>query len=128
MLRTLIRCAIFGVLGPSLALLTFFAIGHDSAKGLGLDAFVIALLVFYLNGLVPALLTAGFDSYLDRKGARNILKWLLTGTFGYGAAYLNVLFPVLIYQPRWGLLGAIPAMICSAITDQIVGPAQERRP
>jgi hypothetical protein len=126
-LVTLLRCLVFGVLGPGFGLLTSFAIGRDSAKDLGLDTFVIALLFAYLNGLVPALLTAAFDSDLDWKGARGILKWLLTGTFGYGASYLNILFPVLIYQPRWGFVGAVPAMICSAITDSIMSPAKGYR-
>jgi hypothetical protein len=123
-IRALIRCFVFGVFGPSLGLLTFFVFGRGSARDLGLDTFVIGLLFVYLNGLVPALITAGFDSCLDYR-ATGISKWLLTGTFGYAAAYVNVLAPLLVYQPKWGLVGAIPAIICSAITDQITSTAKK---
>jgi hypothetical protein len=127
MVKTLVRCFVFGVLGPSFGLLTSIAIGLGNAKDLSLDGLVIVLLAVYLNGLVPALITAAFDSYSDWKGARGILKWLLTGALGYGAAYLNIPLPVIILQPRWGLVGAIPAAICSAITEQIVSPEKCRR-
>ena len=84
---------------------------------MGLDTFVIALLFFYLNGLVPALITAAFDTYLDYKSMKGIALWLATGSFGYAAAYVNILAPLLLHQPKWGWVGAIPAAICSAITD-----------
>ena len=117
MIKELFRCFIFLVFGPSFGLLTFVVIGRGSAKDLGLDTFVIALLFFYLNGLVPALITAAFDSYLHCKRAKGIAMWLATGSFGYAAAYVNILASLLLYQPKWGLVGAIPAAICSAITD-----------
>jgi hypothetical protein len=98
-IKELFRCFIFLGFGPSL------------------DTFVIVLLSFYLNGLVPALITAAFDTYLDGKRASGIAKWLGTGIFGYAAAYVNIFAPVLLFQPKWGLVGAIPAAICSAITD-----------
>ena len=91
----------------------FVVISRSSAKDLGLDTFVIALLFFYLNGLVPALITAAFDA----KRARGIAMWLATGSFGYAAAYVNILAPLLLHQPKWVWVGAIPAAICSAITD-----------
>jgi hypothetical protein len=117
MIKELFRCFIFLVFGPSLGLLTLFVISRGSARDLGLDASVIVFLFFYLNGLVPALITAAFDSYLDCKRAKGIAMWLGTGCFGYAAAYVNILGPLLLYQPKWGLVGAIPAAICSAITD-----------
>jgi hypothetical protein len=119
MIRALSKCFIFAVFGPSLGLLSFLVIGRGSAKDLSPDTSAIALLFVYLNGMVPALMTAAFDGYLDRKVAKGISKWLLTGSFGYAAAYVNVLAPMLIYQPKWGLVGAIPALICSAISDQM---------
>jgi hypothetical protein len=114
MIKELFRCFIFVVFGPGFGLLTFVVIGRGSAKELGLDTFVIVLLSFYLNGLVPALITAAFDSYLDCKRARGIAMWLGTGIFGYAAAYVNIFAPILLYQLKWGLVGAIPAAMCSA--------------
>jgi mannitol-specific phosphotransferase system IIBC component len=124
MTRALVRCFIFGVFGPCLGLLAFVIFGRGSAKDLSSDTFVIVLLLVYLNGLVPALITAAFDSYLDRR-VKGISKWSLAGSFGYVAAYVNVLVPLLVYQPLWGLVGAIPAIICSAITDQVIGSTKE---
>jgi hypothetical protein len=117
MIKELFRCFIFLVFGPGLGLLTLVVIGRGSARDLGLDTSVIVLFMFYLNGLVPALITAAFDSYLDCKRATGIALWLGTGCFGYAAAYVNILGPLLLFQPKWGLVGAIPAAICSAITD-----------
>jgi hypothetical protein len=117
MFKELFRCFIFLVFGPGLGLLTFVVIGRGSVRDLGLDTSVIVLLLFYLNGLVPALITAAFDSYLDCKRAKGIAMWLGTGCFGYAAAYVNILAPLLLFQPKWGLVGAIPAAICSMITD-----------
>ncbi|CCD85360.1 conserved membrane protein of unknown function [Bradyrhizobium sp. ORS 285] len=122
--RDLVRCIIFGVFGPSLGLLTFVVVNRGSVRDLGLDTLLIALLFVYLNGLVPALIAAAFDRYLDCR-TRGLGKWFLCGCFGYVAAYMNVLVPILVYQPRWGLVGAIPAMICSAVTQHIIGPFDE---
>jgi hypothetical protein len=115
--KELFRCFIFVGFGPSLGLLTFALLAQGSAKGLSLDTVIIELLFFYLNGLVPALITAAFDTYLDYKSMKGIALWLATGSFGYAAAYVNIIGPLLMYQPKWGLVGAVPAAICSAITD-----------
>ena len=131
MTRAFLRCFVFGVFGPGLGLLTLFFVsrGGGSLNGLNpaTDTFVVLLLFAYLNGLAPALITAGFDSYLDRKGVKGVSKYLLTGAVGYAAAYVNLIGPVLLFVPKWGLLGAIPAVICSAITDQILRPVQQFR-
>jgi hypothetical protein len=122
MIEGLVRCCVFGFLGPIAGLLTFIVLG-GGLKDLPLDTFVIVLLFTYLFGLVPALITAAFDGFLDGRGARGIPKHLLTGTFGYAAAYLIAVgVTPLLYQPRWGLIGAIPAAVCSWITDKIANP------
>jgi hypothetical protein len=126
MIEVLVRCCAFGFLGPIAGLLTLIVSGGGS-KNLALDTFVIVLLFAYLFGLVPALITAAFDEFLDGRGAKGIPKYLLTGAFGYAAAYVFPLMPLLIYEPRWGLIGAIPATICSWITDKITNRVQENR-
>jgi hypothetical protein len=126
MIEALVRCCAFGFLGPIAGLLTLIVSGGGS-KNLALDTFVIVLLFAYLFGLVPALITAAFDEFLDGRGAKGIPKYLLTGAFGYAAAYVFPLMPLLIYEPRWGLIGAIPATICSWITDKITNRVQENR-
>jgi hypothetical protein len=129
MIRALLKCFVFGVFGPSLGLLTLFFVSRSGGSLNGpnpaTDTFVVLLLFAYLNGLVPALIAAGFDSYLDRKGVKGVSKYLLTGAVGYAAAYVNIIGPLLLFVPKWGLLGAIPAVICSAISDQIMSPVQK---
>jgi hypothetical protein len=86
------------------------------------------LLFAYLFGLVPALMAAAFDEFLDGRGAKSIPKCLLTGAFGYVAAYAVAfeVTPLLLYQLRWGLIGAVPAVICSWIADKITEKVSER--
>jgi hypothetical protein len=124
----MIEALVFGLLGPIAGLLTFIVLG-GGLKDLPLDTLVIVLLFAYLAGLVLALITAAFDIFLDAWGAKGIPKYLLTGAFGYAAAYVVAfeVTPLLLYQPRWGLIGAIPAATCSWIADKITNPVQESR-
>lgn len=125
----MIEALVFGLLGPIAGLLTLIVLG-GGLNDLPLDTFVVGLLFTYLAGLVPALMTAAFDIFLDVRGAKGIPKYLLTGAFGYAAAYVVAFggfMPLLIYQPRWGLIGAIPAAICSWIADKIANRVQESR-
>jgi hypothetical protein len=110
MIEALVRCCAFGFLGPIAGLLTLIVSGGGS-KNLALDTFVIVLLFAYLFGLVPALITAAFDEFLDGRGAKGIPKYLLTGAFGYAAAYVFPLMP----------------LRCSTLIDHLVGVGDERR-
>jgi hypothetical protein len=74
----MIEALAFGLLGPIAGLLTFIVLG-GGLKDLPLDTLVIVLLFAYLAGLVPALITAAFDIFLDARGANGIPKYLLTG-------------------------------------------------
>jgi hypothetical protein len=124
----MIEALVFGLLGPIAGLLTLIVLG-GGLKDLPLDTFIFLLLFTYLTGLIPAFITAAFDIYLDVRGAKGIPKYLLTSAFGYAAAYV-VAFevnPLLLYQPRWGLIGAIPAAICSWIADKTTNRIQESR-
>jgi hypothetical protein len=128
LLRTMIDALVFGLLGPIAGLLTWMTVLGGGLKDLPLDTLIIGLLFTYLAGLFPALITAAFDIFLDVRGAKGIPKYLLTGAFGYAAAYVVAfggLMPLLIYQPRWGIIGAIPAVICSWIADKITTRVQE---
>jgi hypothetical protein len=127
LLRTMIDALVFGLLGPAAGLLTWMAVLGRGSRDLPLDPFIIGLLFTYLAGLFPALITAAFDIYLDVRGAKGIPKYLLTGAFGYAAAYgvaFGGLLPLLIYQPRWGIIGAIPAAMCSWIADKLTTRVQ----
>jgi hypothetical protein len=127
MIEALVRCCVFGLLGPLAGLLALIALSRASIDFTS-DGFVIVLLFTYLFGLLPALITAAFDSWANGRGAKGLLKYLLTSAFGYAAAYtFGLLTPLLIYNPRWGLIGAVPAAICSWITDKLINPVRESR-
>lgn len=127
MIEALVRCCVFGLLGTLAGLLALIALSRASMDFTS-DGFVIVLLFSYLFGLLPALMTAAFDSWANGRGAKGLLKYLLTSAFGYAAAYtFGFLTPLLIYNPRWGLIGVVPAAICSWITDKITNPVRESR-
>jgi hypothetical protein len=84
--------------------------------------------VAWIAGLVPASITAALDKLFERLGARSIQRYLLTGIAGYASAYLFMLenyfeveqlFP---FRYDWGLVGAIPAVICSFVTEKLEIP------
>jgi hypothetical protein len=97
----MIEALVFGLLGPIAGLLTFIVLG-GGLKDLPLDTLVIVLLFAYLAGLVPALITAAFDIFLDARGAKGIPKYLLTGAFGYAAAYVVAFEVTPFYTSRDG--------------------------
>jgi hypothetical protein len=100
MIEALVRCCVFGLLGPLAGLLALIALSRASIDFTS-DGFVIVLLFTYLFGLLPALITAAFDSWANGRGAKGLLKYLLTSAFGYAAAYtFGILTPLLIYNPR----------------------------
>jgi hypothetical protein len=101
----MIEALVFGLLGPIAGLLTYMIVFGPGSKEVPLDTSILFLPFTYLAGLFPALLTAAFDIILNVRGAKGIPKYLLTGAFGYAAAYVvafGALMPLLIYQPRWG--------------------------
>jgi hypothetical protein len=83
----MIRLFVFELLGPVLGLLVLTALG-GGFKSHVFQAFAIVLPFALAAGLVPALITAAFDRAMNRRGERGISKYLLTGGFGYVAAYL----------------------------------------
>jgi len=126
------RLVVFAVLGPPLGLVTGmwgilpvlnWSLGEPSV----FDYHQAALLpVAYLVGLVPALLVGVFDGLLAR---RNI-AWrpLWCALFGFAASFLPLLTSFamgFLHGPfvlLFGLLGAVPAAICS----WVAGVLQDR--
>src|SRR5262249_44437450 len=60
MIEALVRCCVFGFLGPLAGLLALIVLSRASIDFTS-DSFVIVLLFTYLFGLLPALITAAFD-------------------------------------------------------------------
>jgi hypothetical protein len=70
-------------------------------------------------GFVPAMVTATFDRLFERWGVQQLDRLIRIALVGYAAAYLLMLenlfetAPLISFQYRWGLIGAVPAVICS---------------
>jgi hypothetical protein len=123
----MIRFALFGVLGPFIGLLVAIALG-GGFKSNAAESFVIVLPFAFLVGVIPALAAAALDRIFEVWGARSLQRYLLAGLAGYAAAYLLMIenlfetSPLLQFRYDWGLIGAIPAVICSWITDKVENP------
>jgi hypothetical protein len=116
------RLSYFILVGPLLSWLIFVAM--LSPKLLtgprfdgGLQFFAVALLVCYVFGALPLLVLAGIDHLLSRYPWRLLVGAIL----GFGAAYTLFYFaaqggPEKDFREYWfalGLMGAIPAAVCS---------------
>ena len=123
----MIRLSCFVILGPFIGYLAFVVTG-GGFKSHAAEAFVLILPFALLAGLPPALIAAAADRGIELCGVRSFHRYLLTGAFGYAAAYLLMIAnlfestPMVSLEPRWGLIGAIPAIVCSWITDRIENP------
>jgi hypothetical protein len=119
----MIRFLFFGALGPFLGFLVFIAIG-GGFKSHAAESFTILLPFAFLAGVLPALATAVVDRMIAAWGVRSGKRYFLTGLVGYAAAYLLMLenllevSPLVSFQFDWGLIGAVPAVICSWVTDK----------
>ena len=124
----MIRFPVFMVLGPLGGYFVFDSLaggfkGHDAGVVFGM-----LLPVAWIAGLVPASITAALDKFFERLGARSVQRYLLTGIAGYASAYLFMfenyfeIEPLLPFRYDWGLVGAIPAVICSFVTEKLEIP------
>jgi hypothetical protein len=124
----MIRIAVFALLGPFAGYLVFIVLGGGFASH-ALEASVIVLPFAFIAGLLPALVTAAIDRALERLGAKRFQRYLLTAIAGYAAAYLLMIenifeaTPMVPFAASWGLVGGIPAILCSFIVDRIENPA-----
>ncbi len=121
------RLLLFGLLGPPLGFVTAFwvllqilnmALGEKSTADLGQ---LILLPMVYIVGIVPALAAGGIDHYF-----RN---WRLGPLFTCLAGYLLGFVPIATalvmgfthgpFVLIFGLIGAIPALICALIARML---------
>jgi hypothetical protein len=122
------RFPVFMVLGPLSGYFVWLSLAggvHGNHSG---TIFTMLLPVAWIAGLVPASITAALDKLFERLGARSVQRYLLTGIAGYASAYLFMLEnyfeiePLLPFRYDWGLVGAIPAVICSFVTAKLAIP------
>jgi hypothetical protein len=123
----MVRFGIFAGFGPFIGLLTLIVLGGGFVSH-ALESFVILVPFALIAGLAPALVTAAVDKMIETWGAKSVRRYLLTAIAGYAATYLLMLEnffeiePMVPFRYDWGLIGAIPAMICSWITDTVENP------
>lgn len=122
------RPLVFLLLGPPLGLVTGmwillplfnWAIGAESTIELGQ---LVLLPAAYVMGFVPALIAAGVDATLARRGVRWRPLW--TGLAGFLVSFVPLL-GALVYGALgslifllWGLVGAVPGAVCSALSGR----------
>jgi hypothetical protein len=118
------RIAIFCLFGPPLGAICMFALGvaaNPSGVTSGaLQGLFFVVLFSYLPGFAPAILTCQADDYLSDKLAR----WPRAAvTSLVGAAVTVAWLSLVVGTGRWvgleaALLGAIPAAVCSWLSDR----------
>jgi hypothetical protein len=115
------RMVIFGGLGPPIAFVVSFwaliplfnwSVGGPSVFDLHQ---LVLLPMFYIMGLGPALLAGLFDDYLAGRGTK--LRVLWCGLGGLVVSFIPILGAAIFFRAwfmlLFGLVGAIPAIICS---------------
>lgn len=122
------RFGIFAILGPFLGCLVFIMLG-GGFESHAVEVFSLLLPFALVAGFLPAVITAGMERVIENCGIRRLERYLLTGLFGYAAACLLMLenlfevTPMVPFEFRWGLIGTVPAVICSFIVDRIENSA-----
>lgn len=122
------RWAIFGLIGPFIGFLVFISLG-GGFRSHAVESFLIVLPFAMVAGLAPAMVAAVFDRVFEKWGVGKLDQLIRMAAVGYGAAYflmLENLFeatPLISFEYRWELIGAIPAVLCSWLNRPFVIPA-----
>jgi hypothetical protein len=124
----MVRFPVFMVLGPLTGYFVFIGLaGGIQGNNSGI-IFAMVLPAAWIAGLVPASITAALDKLFERLGARSVQRYLLTAIAGYASAYMFMLENYFEIEPMfplrydWGLVGAIPPVICSFVTAKLEVP------
>jgi hypothetical protein len=112
------RWSIFIVIGPLVGFLVLVALG-GGFQSHAVEAFVLVLPFAMVAGFAPAIVTASFDYLFEKWGLQQLHRLIGVALVGYGAVYLLTVAnlaeatPLVPLEFRWGLVGAVPAVICS---------------
>ena len=121
----MIRLMIFGMLFPAVATVAFYAVGF-MLTGTNLDSGV-GPVVIYLFCIVPGLLVAGIDWLAGKTPAPVVVT---TSLVSYGLTALAMV-GLLGASPQalvLGLIGAIPAGVCSWLLHRAPQNAADPQP
>jgi hypothetical protein len=130
------RLLTFALLGPPLGFITVLVVGglisDRSAVGMSATAwlFSIVLMPFaYLVGIGPALVAWIVDELLSRV-LRLEFRMITSAIAGYAAValfkYFLAKYPTTREILEFGIIGAIPAVACTWISDKIQKPASRQ--
>jgi hypothetical protein len=120
----MMRLPIFGIVGPLVGFLVVIGLG-GGFRSHAIQAFFVVLPFAMIAGFVPAVLTGLFDRAFEKWGVRPLDRYIGIAAVGYGAAYILALenlfetTPLIPIEFRWGLVGAIPAVLCSWLNEQL---------
>lgn len=127
----MVRFPVFMVVGPLTGYFVFIGLAGSIRGNNSGIIFAMGLPAAWIAGIVPASITAALDKLFELLGARSIQRLLLTAIAGYASAYLFMLENYFEIEPMfplrydWGLVGAIPAVICSFVTAKLEVPSYE---
>ncbi|MBR0704413.1 DUF5413 family protein [Bradyrhizobium diazoefficiens] len=119
------RWSIFVLIGPLVGFLVLVALG-GGFQSHAVEAFLLMLPFAMVAGVVPAIITASFDYLFEKWGLQQLHRLIGVAIVGYGAAYLLTFAnlaeatPLVFFEFRWGLVGAVPAVICSWLSGSSV--------
>jgi hypothetical protein len=128
------RWAIFVLVGPFVGLSVFVGLagGFQSHT---VESFFILLPFAMVAGFVPAIVAAIFDRFFEGRDVGRLGRLIRMAVVGYGAAYLLILenlletTPLISFEYRWGLIGAVPAVVCSWLNSSsayFLGPVETK--
>ena len=112
------RWAIFGLIGPFVGFVVFISLG-GGFQSHTVESFFIVLPFAMIAGFVPAMVAGVVDRIFERWGVRKLDQLVGMAAVGYGAAYLLMFenafetTPLIFFEYHWGLVGTIPAVLCS---------------
>jgi hypothetical protein len=124
----MVRFPVFMVLGPLTGYFVCIGLAGGIRGNNSSIIFAMLLPAAWIAGLVPASITAALGKLFERLGARSVQRYLLTAIAEYASAYLFMLENYFEIEPMfplrydWGLVGAIPAVICSFVTAKLEAP------
>jgi hypothetical protein len=111
------RWAIFGLIGPLVGFLVFIGLA-GGFQSRAVESFLFLLPYAMVAGFGPAMVAGIFDCIFEKWGLHPLDRLIRIAVVGYASAYLLMLenlfetTPLMSFEYRWGLIGAIPAVLC----------------
>jgi hypothetical protein len=120
------RCMLFGLIGPLFGFMIFCVLDHRIAEDI-ISSAAITLPLTYVFEIGPLLVCAFVDLHMDRQ-----CWWERLTVAAFSGFVTVILLHLAILGPKFttmyvGLVGAIPAVVCSGLSTIIIRPVPATR-